>query len=194
MTRPAQSDDETHAHNSDDDFDYIEREAVEQLAPIDSANRPPTSNSRAAPSSILAGAERRGNTSHGNSHSRRVSVRLATARRRPNDTRRWYDRLLPDYVLELTSPLTGYEARVDPDVGDEEYYILERERVRRNERIRRRLLTVMLVAAAAGAFYYARGRWIRSCRPTDVRNAMSSMARKIEDGLSKSMIDKMGTK
>lgn len=189
-TRPVH-DNEFYAEDSDDDFDYIERDAVEETVPIRNVDRHPITGSN--PASILANAGRASN-SNNSRNNRRVSVRLATARRRPNDIRRWYDCLLPDCVLELTSPLTGYEARIDPGVGDDEYDILERERLRRNIRIRRRLLTVMLVAAAAGAFYYARGRWIRSYRPTDVRTAMSSMARKLEDGLSKTMIDKMGPK
>lgn len=101
----------------------------------------------------------------------------------------WYERLMPDFFLNMTAPLTGYEPILDSDVEDEEYEILERQRLKRNRRIRRRLITMMLLAGAAGLFMYYRGRVLRR---VGVRAAMCTMKHRIEDGLAKSIHETMG--
>lgn len=101
----------------------------------------------------------------------------------------WYDRLMPDFVLNMTAPLTGYESRLDSDVDDDEYDILERQRLKRNRRIRRRLLTLVLLATAGAVFMYTRGKVMRK---VGVKVAVSNMKHRIEDGLAKSIQETMG--
>lgn len=96
---------------------------------------------------------------------------------------------MPECILNMSSPITGYEGRLDSDVDDEEYEILERQRLKRNRRVRRRLLTLMLIATAASVFFYTRGRMFRK---VGVKAAMSSMKHRIEDGLAKSIQETMG--
>lgn len=99
----------------------------------------------------------------------------------------WYERLMPEFLLSLTSPITGYESRLDSDVEDEiederDYEILETQRLRRNRGIRRRLAGFLLIAAAASAFMYTRGRLSRRM---GVHAAVSSVAGKIESGINR---------
>lgn len=117
----------------------------------------------------------------------RIDATLATNGRRNNNNNLttglcWYERLMPEFLLNMTSPITGYENSIDSDVEDDEYEILERQRVKRNRRIRRRLAGLLLVAAAATAFVYARGRMGRRL---GVQAAVNTMAGKIENGISK---------
>lgn len=102
----------------------------------------------------------------------------------------WYERLLPECVLAMSSPITGYETRLDSDVDQQEYEILERERLRRNRRIRRRLATLLLVAGAASAvMYLANGRLFRRA---GVRAGVSTFKHRLEDGLSRTIHDTLG--
>ena len=101
----------------------------------------------------------------------------------------WYERLMPEFVLNMTAPITGYESRLESDIEDEEYEILERERLRRNRRVRRRLLTLVLLATAASVFMYTRGR---IGQRVGVKAAVSSMKHRLEEGLAKSIHDTMG--
>lgn len=102
----------------------------------------------------------------------------------------WYERLLPECVLAMSSPLTGYETALEPDVADEEYEILERERVRRNRRIRKRLLTLLFMAGAATAFVYvANGRLFRKVA---VKASVNTIKHRFEDGLVRTIHDTMG--
>lgn len=105
------------------------------------------------------------------------------------DNLSWYERLLPECFLNLSAPITGYEDRLESDIDDEEYEILERQRLKRNKRIRRRLLTVMLIATAAGVFMYTRGRMFRK---VGVKAAMNTMKHRLEDGFAKSIQETMG--
>lgn len=101
----------------------------------------------------------------------------------------WYDHLMPDFLLNMTAPLTGYESRLDSDVEDDEYDILERQRLKRNRRIRRRLLTLLFLASAGAVFMYTRGKIMRK---VGVKVAVSNMKHRIEDGLAKSIQETMG--
>jgi len=96
---------------------------------------------------------------------------------------------MPEFVLNMTAPITGYESRLESDIEDEEYEILERERLRRNRRVRRRLLTLVLLATAASVFMYTRGR---IGQRVGVKAAVSSMKHRLEEGLAKSIHDTMG--
>jgi hypothetical protein len=100
----------------------------------------------------------------------------------------WYERMMPECLLTLTAPITGYEHQLEtrPDMDPIECEILERERIRRNRRIRRRVLTIVVAASLASAYFIWRGR-IPGRRP-GVRGAITSVA----DGLSKSIHDTMG--
>lgn len=135
----------------------------------------------------------RTNTSASATFDRNQGAATATYRRysspaNPNDLT-WYDRLMPDFVLNMTAPLTGYESRLNLDVEDEEYEILERERLRRNRRIRRRLLTLMFLATAGAVVMYTRGKLMRK---VGVKLAVNNMKHRIEDGLVKSIHETMG--
>lgn len=126
--------------------------------------------------------------------SRRVSRRAVAAGRAAGESSTglsWYERIMPNFMLNMTAPLTGYENEVaDSDVDeDEEYAILDRSRIKRNRRIRRRLVTFMLLAAAASLFMYTRGRLLKK---VGVRAAVCSMKQRIEDGLSKTVQETMG--
>lgn len=95
----------------------------------------------------------------------------------------WYERLLPECLLNITAPITGYEARLDSDIDEDEYDILERNRLKRNKRIRRRLMTVMLGAIAGAAFLAYKGNF----RPKTggVKAAVDS----VKHGIQKSIHD-----
>lgn len=116
---------------------------------------------------------------------------VSTYQRYPSDPTElaWYDRLMPDFVLNMTAPLTGYESRLDSDIDDDEYEILERQRLKRNRRIRRRLLTLVLLASAGALFMYSRGKLMRK---GSVKAAVSTMKHRLEDGLAKSIQETMG--
>lgn len=102
----------------------------------------------------------------------------------------WYERILPECVLAMSSPITGYETRLEADVDDEEYAILERERIRRNRRIRRRIATLLLVAGAASAvMYLANGRLFRRAA---VKAGVNSFKHRLEDGLTRTIHDTLG--
>lgn len=105
----------------------------------------------------------------------------------------WYERLMPECILNMTAPLTGYEVELVEahrrDLDDEQLEHLELLRFERNRKVRRRLLTLMLVAGAISVAFYMRGRVIRK---TGVRAALGEMKHRIEDGLSKTLHDTMG--
>lgn len=98
---------------------------------------------------------------------------------------------MPEFILNLSAPITGYENRLDSDVEDEDYEILERQRLKRNRRIRRRLLTVMLVATTVGVFMYTRGRMFRAGR-MGIKGAVNTMKHRLEGGLAKTVAETMG--
>lgn len=100
----------------------------------------------------------------------------------------WYERMMPECLLTMTSPITGYEARLDSDVDESEYDILERQRQKRNKRVRRRLITLILIAAAASAFAYSQGHLFRRM---GVRATMTDLTHRLETGLAKS-VKKLG--
>lgn len=101
----------------------------------------------------------------------------------------WFEQLLPECLLNATAPITGYESRLESDVEDDEYEILERQRMKRNKRVRRRLVAFILIGAAVSAFMYSQGRWFR--RPSVRATAMSGLQR-LESGLSKSIKETIG--
>lgn len=116
-----------------------------------------------------------------NNDGRQIRASLTT--RRNSDGLRWYDRLIPEFMLNMTAPITGYERQVESDYeDDDEFEILERQRLRRNRRIRRRLLALVIAAAAATAFFYSKGKLPKK---NGVQAAVSSVAQRIEDGISK---------
>lgn len=101
----------------------------------------------------------------------------------------------------MTAPITGYETALDEiedELNDEELELLERQRFRRNRRIRRRLLAIVLVASLASAYFIYRGRapspGLLGMRraPQGVRETIGEMAHRFEDGLSKTIHDTMG--
>lgn len=96
---------------------------------------------------------------------------------------------MPECLLSMSAPITGYETRLDSDVEDDEFELLERQRLKRNRRVRRRLLTLILVAAVAAGLMYSRGRMMRR---TGIKAAASTLKNRIEDGLSKAVHDTMG--
>lgn len=119
-------------------------------------------------------------------------VNITRRQRRSNNNCQqlnWYERLMPECVLSMTAPITGYENRLDSDVEEDEYEILERQRIKRNRKVRRRLLTLVLIAAAASAFMYSQGRLFRR---VGVRATMTGLQNRLEHGLSKSIQDTMG--
>lgn len=118
-----------------------------------------------------------------NDDGRRLRATVSTNR---SDGLAWYERLIPDFFLNMTAPVTGYENRLESDVEEDEYEILERQRLKRNRRIRRRLFALVAVAAAATAFFYYRGKLPKK---SGVQAAMSSMAHRLESGISKKMHD-----
>lgn len=134
----------------------------------------------------------RAQLSFDNDHRGGLQATLSTNVGRNNSRRygrdvAWYERFLPEFVLNVTAPLTGYENQLDSDIEDEidnqhEFELLERQRLRRNGRIRRRLAGFLLVAAAASALIYARGRITRRL---GVHAAVSSVAGKIENGINR---------
>jgi len=106
---------------------------------------------------------------------------------------------MPEFLLRMTSPLTGYETALDhieEELNDEELELLERQRFRRNRRIRRRVLTVCLVAGLASAYFIYRGRGSNGSflgfRRSPVRGTIGEMAHRVEEGLSKTIHDTMG--
>lgn len=119
----------------------------------------------------------------------RISQAVIGRGRRLANELTWFERMMPECILTMTAPLTGYESRLDSDVEDDEYEILERHRLKSNRRVRRRLLTLMLLAGAAGFFMYYRGRMVRKM---GVKAAVSSMKHRLEDGLAKSIQETMG--
>lgn len=108
---------------------------------------------------------------------RRIRAMISTSKRESEDMT-WYERLIPEFFLNLTAPVTGYENSLEPDIEDHEYEILERQRLRRNRRIRRRLFAVFVIVAAASAYMYSKGRLPKR---GGVQAAMSSVAHRIED-------------
>lgn len=96
----------------------------------------------------------------------------------------WYERLMPEFLLNMTAPLTGYESRLDSDIDDDDYEILERQRLRRNRRIRRRMLVLALVATVASVALAMRGKFVRK---TGVKAVIGEMKHRLEDGLSKTI-------
>lgn len=119
----------------------------------------------------------------------------------------WYERLMPECLLGLTAPITGYESdaaaalrRARPRASQLELDLLERQRLSRNRRIRRRLVALLLVASLASAFFVYRGRasqpggGLFGARraPQGVRQVVGEMAHRFEDGLSRTIHDTMG--
>lgn len=127
--------------------------------------------------------------------SRHVSRRAVASNQDGNDRSSvgltWYERLMPSFMLNMTAPLTGYENEVShSDIeDDEEYAVLDRSRIKRNRRIRRRLVTIMFLAAAASLLIYTRGRVLKK---VGVKAAVTSMKQRIEDGLAKTVQETMG--
>lgn len=170
--------------NIDDEQASIETLSDQELNQLDGHKNPSSSSA---------------NNNNNNGRQRKVTVtRRQQLRRYPsqnniNNNRQqlsWYERLMPECFLTMTSPITGYESRLDSDVeDDDEYEILERQRLKRNKRVRRRLLTLVLLAAAASAFMYSQGRLFRK---VGVRATMSGLKHRLEDGLSKSIQETMG--
>lgn len=121
-----------------------------------------------------------------------AAVALRSAARRGADELSWYERLLPECLLSLTAPLTGYERQSDMGhLNERECAILERERLRRNRRVRRRLVLILAVASIASAYFFYRGR-VPMRRPQGVRGTINEVAHRIEDGLSKTFHDTVG--
>lgn len=118
-----------------------------------------------------------------------ASVTLQSGESADSTRLTWYDRMMPDFLLNLTAPITGYESRLDSDIDDEEYEILERQRLKRNRRVRRRLLALILIATATTAFLYSRGRIFRRA---GVKAAASTLKQRIEGGLARSIQETMG--
>lgn len=124
-----------------------------------------------------------------NGQVRHITATSSSSNRMNSSDLSWYERLLPEFLLNLSAPITGYEDRLDLDTDEEDFEILERQRLKRNKRIRRRLLTVMLIATAAGVFMYTKGRMFRK---VGVKAAMNTMKHRIEGGLAKSIQETMG--
>lgn len=111
----------------------------------------------------------------------------------------WYERLMPECVLNVTAPLTGYETQLDSressELDEHELELLERQRLKRNRKIRRRLLTIMLVASIATTFFVMRGRgMLRGAggRAGGVKAALGEFTHRIEDGFGKKLHDTLG--
>lgn len=166
-----------------------EEEFADEMSPMNSNNNINSSSGSRSRSARGRRSRMQADIETNNGRTRRTATLSTTEANTNPDGLSWYERLLPEFLLSLSAPITGYEDRLDSDIDDEEYEILERQRLKRNKRIRRRLFTVMLIATAAGAFIYTRGRMFRK---VGVKAAMSTMKHRLEDGFAKSIQETMG--
>lgn len=158
---------------------------------------------------------------HHNHHHHDRSLNDYNCRRRiEQEPLSWYERLMPECLLSITAPITGYSGQSFHEMSysssanssrnsanrysQQELAELERQRLRRNRRIRRRLLAIFLAASLASAYFIYRGRgtitggglfggFRRSGGPiSGVRQTIGEMAHRFEDGLSKTYHDTLG--
>lgn len=160
-----------------------DEEFTNESSPVNNTSNSRSRSGRGRRSRMQADIE----TSNG--QVRHIAATSSSSNRMNSSDLSWYERLLPEFLLNLSAPITGYEDRLDLDTNEEDFEILERQRLKRNKRIRRRLLTVMLIATAAGVFMYTKGRMFRK---VGVKAAVNTMKHRIEGGLAKSIQETMG--